>query len=168
MTDTVLVHKEDSEEERPSKGSMRFFRENRIPRNAAKDGSLAARSVTALAVSAACSSRVGRHQTSNSNLPHPAYFAFCSTNVVNIVRFLHRSGFFNGCITSLDNRDLWVLFNSVANQRGQSFTIIRTHCGKHDLCQDSFVTEGNSCLGFPAKNFGHVIASTFGPHVGHT
>ena len=70
-------------------------------------------------------------------------------NVVNIVTFLQRSGFSNGSITipNLDNRDLWVLFNSVANQRGQSFTMckVKAHCSKHDLCQDPFLTEGNSC-----------------------
>ena len=56
--------------------------------------------------------------------------------VVNIVNLLRRSRFSNGCITNLDNRDLWVLFNSVANKRGQPFTMykVKAQCGKHDLC----------------------------------
>lgn len=75
-------------------------------------------------------------------------------NVVNIVRFLQRSGFSNGCITNLDNRDLRVLFNSVANQRGQSFTTykVKAHCSKHDLYQDPCLTEGHSCAGKFAKD----------------
>ena len=69
-----------------------------------------------------------------------------------MVNFLQRSGFSNGCITNLDNRDPWVLFNSVATQRGQPFTKVKAHCGKHDLCQDPFLTEGNSCADKLAKD----------------
>ena len=75
-------------------------------------------------------------------------------NVVNIVNFLRRCGFSNKCITNLDNRDLWVLFNFVANKRSQSFAMykVKAHCGKHDLCQDPFLTEGNSCADKLAKD----------------
>ena len=75
-------------------------------------------------------------------------------HVVNMVKFLQRCGFSNKYITSLDNRDLWVLFNSVANQRGQTFTMykVKAHCKKHDLCQDPFLTEGNSCADKLAKD----------------
>ena len=75
-------------------------------------------------------------------------------NVVNIVNFLRRCGFSNKCITNLDNRDLWVLFNFVANKRSQPFAMykVKAHCGKHDLCQDPFLTEGNSCADKLAKD----------------
>ena len=75
-------------------------------------------------------------------------------NVVNIVNFLRRCGFSNTCITNLDNRDLWVLFNFVANKRSQPFAMykVKAHCGKHDLCQDPFLTEGNSCADKLAKD----------------
>ena len=75
-------------------------------------------------------------------------------NVVNIVNFLRRCGFSKKCITNLDNRDLWVLFNFVANKRSQPFAMykVKAHCGKHDLCQDPFLTEGNSCADKLAKD----------------
>ena len=78
---------------------------------------------------------------------------FCA-NVVNIVNFLRRCGFSNKCITNLDNRYLWVLFNFVANKRSQPFAMykVKAHCGKHDLCQDPFLTEGNSCADKLAKD----------------
>ena len=83
-------------------------------------------------------------------------------NVVNIVNFLRRCGFSNKCITNLDNRDLWVLFNFVANKRSQPFAMykVKAHCGKHDLCQDPFLTEGNSCADKLAKDTARAFLET--------
>ena len=82
---------------------------------------------------------------------------------VTTVKVLQRCGFPNGWTINLDNRDLWHLLDSMANKHGQPFTMCKVKKCKHDLCQDLWLTESNSCTGKLAKDTAWVFLETRQP-----